>query len=54
LWIVLGAGGAFIGTLLEEARRLGKSEERESSVKTSYTVIDGEKQEGDEEPPRLK
>ena len=54
LWIVLGAGGAFVGTLLEEVRRLGKSPEREASVKTSYTVIDGDKKSGDEEPPHVK
>lgn len=40
LWIVLGAGGAFAGVLLEELQT--KKEQSPSGVITSYKVVDGE------------
>lgn len=40
LWVVLGAGGAFAGMLIEELS--GKK-----NPKTTYTVIDAEKDDGD-------
>jgi hypothetical protein len=44
LWIVLGAGGTFVGALIEEVQRRRASADLPPKEKTTYKVIEAEKE----------
>ena len=44
LWIVLGAGGTFVAALIEEVQRRRASDDSPSKEKTTYTLIEAEKE----------
>jgi hypothetical protein len=44
LWIVLGAGGAFVAALIEEVGRRRSIEQPNRPAETSYRVIEAEKE----------